>query len=110
MLFEEVIKKEGLESLQSKLQEVISSKVTDDNVVFIIEYDGVDGAELVSSFPADDDKYITAHIDLDEELDDENYIESIMSYIADVYWDCYLNFADELDLHQINCIKKLNNQ
>ena len=108
MTFKELYEKEGLEGLQSKVQEWVSNKVDNDKVTVSLELDDPELIQFIFSFPEDEDKYVNESVYFDDEIEGDNSIEGLFARIADGCWNIYSDLSFEYDLHQSNFVEKIN--
>lgn len=108
MTFKELYEKEGIEGLQSKVQDWVSSKVDNDTVNVTLELEESELIRFVFSFPDDEDKYVCESVYFDNEIEGEDVMDGLCKRVAEGCWDIYTDLSDEYDLHQSNFVEKIN--
>lgn len=108
MTFKELYEKEGLEELQSKVQEWVSNKVDNDTVNVSLELEEPELIRFVFSFPEDEGKHVYEPVYFDDEIEGDNSIEGLFARIADGCWNMYIGLPEGYDLHQSNLVEKIN--
>ena len=102
---QEYIENLGKEEVEKELKDLIEP-IIDDKIIVTIEE--LQDEDMTIIFEFEDGSHWTSSLYYDD-IDDDYDINNLLEDIAEQAWEDYVDFHDELNIHQKNFVKSLNN-